>query len=244
MTTFVTSYISNPVSEDGVEAWKNSGSNPEEAARLMAQENLLKKMSAISGQISPTPSPRMASPRETTSEVLSTAQVVQLPTTLEPIPAPEGIKKGKVQKGKKEFNCCKNGLLIPSHLPIFGVISSNVSRCLLAKKIKNTTDLEKISKLKERLNQYTIASLTSTLLTVALAVAALVVGLLMGGIAFIVGLSAAAAALAFIPLTTYDSIQLHRSLHKGKVQSELDVNKLPSPRKNEGEGIKTEKITK
>lgn len=220
--------LNNPLQERS-NAWERGGNSPQEAARLLEQENLMKKLSDVVNQ-SPFNSPRSTS-ISSSENSLTQVQVVQIPTTS----APEGIKKGKVQKVKKALKCsCKNGLLIASHFPIFGVISANCSKILLARKIKKTADTEKITQLNKRVDQYRIASIASALLTVALAVGALVVGLLMGGFALIIGLSVAATALAIaIPLVTYDSVQLHRSMHKGKVPGTEPENKPQSPRKPE-----------
>lgn len=178
---------------------KNSGVSRENAEKLASQQAFLTKVMQLA-------IPSFSAPSSPCKEEkpLEEVQVVKLPT--------EEPKKGKLEHVKKGS---VDGLLIASHFPIFGLFSANTCKALIAKEIKQTTDSEKLATLIKKDNQYRIASISSTLITLALAVTALAVGIITGGIALFIGLAAiAAVTLAATPITVYDSILLYRNTHK------------------------------
>lgn len=254
MTTIQTTPIPTTPVDTRVDLWKKSGETDDAAKALANQEFLLKmlkdmvemsastnikELSSLPAQVVKLPDPALELP----------TQVVQLPGDIS-IPKegklecmlPPQVIKGKVEKAKKELKCCKNGALIISFFPIIGPILANICKIHLAKKIKNTAETEKISELTQKMNKFRIAAIASTLMTVALVVNTLVVGLLFGGMAFFIGLGAVAVATAVaIPLVTFDSVKFHQSTHpKIKLPGDSENTKQKSPRKSE-ETIKTEK---
>lgn len=182
--------------------WVQSGKTEEEANNRVEATRILKAMKQALNEEN-----TVSTPRSNGENSLGSAQVVQVPAQ----PAAE-LKKGKVQKSDEK---CKNGLLIASHLPVFGAFSANACKLRIAHQIKSTTETDKITQLKDRLNQYRIASISSILLTLALAVSAVALTAFFLGIAsiaFIVGASVAGAVTAAgLALTIYDAVQLARS---------------------------------
>lgn len=198
------------------EAWKTSGKSAAQTEALLQQEALFKKFSEVSSSL---PTATGVSP--SSSGVSENHTAVQLSTSQNG----ENLKK-LIAKSKQP---CRNGLLIASYFPIFGIISSAVCKTLLAKKIKQTSqtaDTEKLSKqLIARQNQYRISSITSTLITLAIAVSVLATGIFTGGIIITIGASLAAGVFVFsAAIVTYDSIKLIQSKRKEKAQEPISLN--------------------
>lgn len=199
-----------------------SSSSVQNSEKIGNQQELLARVINVSSKVSPVTTPR----------TLDETQAVKLTST-----------PSKLENVTKES---PDGLLIASHFPFFGPVAANTQRILLAKQIEKTTDSKELAKLIEKQNQYVIASISSTLITVALAVSAVATLILTGVLALYVGLGIiGAATLAALPITIYDSVRLYQHAQKLKgSEEEVKPEKFMKMQKlvNEG-GEKTRNAT-
>lgn len=121
---------------------------------------------------------------------------------------------------------CKDYCLGASFLPIIGTIPSIASQCVLSKKLSKETESDKMTALLTRINQYKVASIVRTVLTLAAVIAFLAFGILTGGLALGVGLGlVAGSSFIGLGLIAFHAIQLHTN--KTEIKSLADQPKNP-----------------
>lgn len=113
---------------------------------------------------------------------------------------------------------CKNYWLGLSYIPIIGTLPSIISQCVLAGKLKKAMNSTELTPLLTRINQFKVASITRTILTLAAVISVLAFGLFTGGLPLAMGLGflATASTLGF-GLATFHAIQLHTN--KAEIKS-------------------------
>lgn len=126
---------------------------------------------------------------------------------------------------KRDRTYCKNYFLGLSFIPIIGTIPSIISQCILKGKLKKATESEDMIKIITRINQFKIASIVRSLLTLAAAISVLAFGIFTGGIALALGLGlVAAASVLGLGLAAYHGIQYQTN--KQEIKELLNTPKV------------------
>lgn len=124
---------------------------------------------------------------------------------------------------------CKNYWLGLSYIPVLGTIPSITCQCVLAGKLKKATDSAHLIPLLKKMNQFKIASMVRSLLTLAAVISFLAFAILTGGITLGLGIGLALAASIFGGgLTAFHGIQLHTNKSEIKALMSQPPPEFPS----------------
>lgn len=187
-------------------SWIQGGMTDEEAKTLLRKEALRKNTSETATQAI-----------QSTAGQDATATDGITATVINPKEEATAKKLAKRKCVKGCNNSCnkEKAMLILSYFPVLGIVPSIMSKVTEAKKKKQTSEIEQITSIIKKQNQFRIASITQAILSVAIIASAVAFAVFAGWFALAVGAGLIAAAAAItVGFVTYDAVQLCRNNQK------------------------------